>query len=306
VLVYAARRLAGAVPVLLAVALLVFLMLHLVPGDPARVVGGMDATDEQVREIRRELRLDDSLIVQFARFLSGAARGDLGKSYVTGEPVAVEVARRLGATIELAVASLVLTVLVGMAIGIVSARRPGSVMDTAGMASALVAVSIPTFWLGLLLQIVFSLWLGWLPSAGRTGPLSLVLPAVTLSAFSVAIVARMTRSSLLEVLGQDFVRTAEAKGLSPASVLLRHALWNALVPIVTILGLRFGYLLGGAVVTETVFAWPGLGRFIVASIKARDFPSIQGGILVMAACFVLVNLLVDLLYGWLDPRMRRA
>jgi ABC-type dipeptide/oligopeptide/nickel transport system permease component len=306
VLVYALRRLAGAVPVLLAVAALVFLMLHLVPGDPARVIGGMDATDDQVREIRRDLRLDDPLPVQFARFLAGAARGDLGRSYVTGETVAVEVARRLGATVELAVASLFLTVAVGMAIGIVSARRPGSALDTAGMAGALVAVSIPTFWLGLLLQIVFSLWLGWLPSAGRAGLASLVLPAVTLSAFSVAIVARMTRSSLLETLGQDFVRTAEAKGLSPAAVLLRHALLNALVPIVTILGLRFGYLLGGAVVTETVFAWPGLGRFIVASIKARDFPSIQGGILVMAACFVLVNLAVDLLYGWLDPRMRRA
>jgi ABC-type dipeptide/oligopeptide/nickel transport system permease component len=306
VLIYALRRLIGAVPVLLAVAMLVFLMLHLVPGDPARVVGGMDATDEQVREIRRELRLHDPLAVQFVRFLGGAVGGDLGRSYVTGEPVAVEVGRRLGATIELAVASLVLTVAVGMAIGIVSARRPGSVVDAAGMAGALVAVSIPTFWLGLILQIVFSLWLGWLPSAGRTGLVSLVLPAVTLSAFSVAIVARMTRSSLLEVLSQDFVRTAEAKGLSPAAVLLRHALLNALVPIVTILGLRFGYLLGGAVVTETVFAWPGLGRFIVASIKARDFPSIQGGILVMAACFVLVNLAVDLLYGWLDPRMRRA
>jgi ABC-type dipeptide/oligopeptide/nickel transport system permease component len=306
VVVYALRRLVGAVPVLLAVALLVFLMLHLVPGDPARVVGGMDATDEQVREIRRELRLDEPLPVQFARFLAGAVTGDLGRSYVTGEPVAVEVARRLGATIELAVASLLLTVALGMAIGIVSARRPGSVVDATGMAGALIAVSIPTFWLGLLLQIVFSLWLGWLPSAGRAGWASLVLPAVTLSAFSVAIVARMTRSSLLEVLGQDFVRTAEAKGLSPAVVLLRHALLNALVPIVTILGLRFGYLLGGAVVTETVFAWPGLGRFIVASIKARDFPSIQGGILVMAACFVLVNLVVDLLYGWLDPRMRRA
>jgi ABC-type dipeptide/oligopeptide/nickel transport system permease component len=306
VVVYALRRLVGAVPVLLAVALLVFHMLHLVPGDPARVVGGMDATDEQVREIRRELRLDEPLPVQFARFLASAVTGDLGRSYVTGEPVAVEVARRLGATIELAVASLLLTVALGMAIGIVSARRPGSVVDATGMAGALIAVSIPTFWLGLLLQIVFSLWLGWLPSAGRAGWASLVLPAVTLSAFSVAIVARMTRSSLLEVLGQDFVRTAEAKGLSPAVVLLRHALLNALVPIVTILGLRFGYLLGGAVVTETVFAWPGLGRFIVASIKARDFPSIQGGILVMAACFVLVNLVVDLLYGWLDPRMRRG
>jgi peptide/nickel transport system permease protein len=306
VLVYALRRLIGAVPVLVAVALLVFLMLHLVPGDPARVVGGMDATDEQVSEIRRQLRLDDPLALQFVRFVGGAVGGDLGRSYVTGEPVAVEVGRRLGATLELAVASLILTVAVGMAIGIVSARRPGSVVDAAGMAGALVAVSIPTFWLGLLLQIVFSLWLGWLPSAGRTGLVSLVLPAVTLSAFSVAIVARMTRSSLLEVLTQDFVRTAEAKGLSPAVVLLRHALLNALVPIVTILGLRFGYLLGGAVVTETVFAWPGLGRFIVASIKARDFPSIQGGILVMAGCFVLVNLAVDLLYGWLDPRMRRA
>jgi ABC-type dipeptide/oligopeptide/nickel transport system permease component len=197
-------------------------------------------------------------------------------------------------------------VLVGMTVGVVSAARAGGVADTLGMAGALLAVSIPSFWLGLILQIVFALQLGWLPSAGRGGLASLVLPALTLSAFSVAIVARMTRASLLEVLGQDFVRTAEAKGLPPRTVLLRHALRNALVPVVTVLGLRLGYLLGGAVVTETVFAWPGLGRFIVASIRARDFPSIQGGILVMAVGFVLVNLVVDVLYGVLDPRTRRA
>lgn len=304
--VFLLRRLAGAVPVLLAVTVLVFLMLHAVPGDPARVIGGTDATEEQVREIRRDLRLDDALPLQYARFLARAAAGDLGTSYVTGEPVALEVGRRLGATVELALASLVLTVLVGMTVGVVSAARAGGVADTLGMAGALLAVSIPSFWLGLVLQIVFALQLGWLPSAGRDGLASLVLPALTLSAFSVAIVARMTRASLLEVLGQDFVRTAEAKGLPPRTVLLRHALRNALVPVVTVLGLRLGYLLGGAVVTETVFAWPGLGRFIVASIRARDFPSIQGGILVMAVGFVLVNLVVDVLYGVLDPRTRRA
>ena len=305
-LVYALRRVVGAGPVLVAVSLLVFLMLHAVPGDPARVIGGMDTTDEMVQEIRRDLGLDDPLPLQYGRFLVRAVAGDLGRSYVTGEPVAREVGRRLGATVELALGSLVLTVVVGMTIGVMSAWRAGGVVDTAGMATALVALSIPTFWLGLLLQIAFSLQLGWLPSAGRAGVATLVLPAVTLSAFSVAIVARMTRASLLEVLHQDFVRTAEAKGLAPVVVLLRHALWNALVPIVTVLGLRLGYLLGGAVVTETVFAWPGLGRFIVASIKARDFPSIQGGILVMAVGFVLVNVIVDLLYGWLDPRTRRA
>jgi len=306
VFVFLLRRLAGAVPVLLAVTVLVFLMLHAVPGDPARVIGGTDATEEQVRDIRRDLRLDDALPLQYARFLARAAVGDLGKSYVTGEPVALEVGRRLGATVELALASLVLTVLVGMTVGVVSAARAGGVADTLGMAGALLALSIPSFWLGLILQNVFALQLGWLPSAGRGGLASLVLPALTLSAFSVAIFARMTRASLLEVLGQDFVRTAEAKGLPPRTVLLRHALRNALVPVVTVLGLRLGYLLGGAVVTETVFAWPGLGRFIVASIRARDFPSIQGGILVMAVGFVLVNLVVDLLYGVLDPRTRRA
>ncbi len=305
-LVYVARRVVGAVPVLLAVSVLVFLMLHLVPGDPARVVGGMDATDEQVADIRKDLGLDDALPVQYARFLGRAVTGDLGQSYVTGEPVAVEIGRRLGATVELAVASLLLTVLIGMTVGVISAVRAGGVADAVGMAGALVAVSIPSFWLGLMLQVLFALRLGWLPSAGRAGLASLVLPALTLSAFSVAIVARMTRASLLEVLGQDFVRTAEAKGLPPHAVLLRHALRNALVPIVTVLGLRLGYLLGGAVVTETVFAWPGLGRFIVASLRARDFPSIQGGILVMATGFVLVNLAVDVLYGWLDPRTRRA
>jgi peptide/nickel transport system permease protein len=306
VFAYALKRLAGALPVLVAVSVLVFLMLHAVPGDPARVIGGTDATDEMVRDIRRELQLDDALAVQYARFIVRAAAGDLGRSYITGEPVAVEVTRRLGATVELALASLALTVVVGMTVGVVSARRAGGIADTVGMTGALIAVSIPSFWLGLMLQVLFALRLGWLPSAGRAGFASLVLPALTLSAFSVAIVARMTRASLLEVLGQDYVRTAEAKGLSPLAVLVRHALRNALVPIVTVLGLRLGYLLGGAVVTETVFAWPGLGRFIVASIKARDFPSIQGGILVMAAGFVLVNLAVDLLYGWLDPRMRRA
>jgi len=306
VLVLLGRRLAGAIPVLLAVSALVFLMLHAVPGDPARVIGGMDASDAQVREIRGQLGLDDPLPVQYWRFLRRAVAGDLGRSYVTGEPVAAEVGRRLGATVELTLASLGLTVLVGMTVGVVSAARGGSVADAVGMAGALLAVSIPSFWLGLMLQIVFALQLGWLPSAGRTGVVSLILPALTLSAFSVAIVARMTRASLLEVLGQDFVRTAEAKGLSPNAVLLRHALRNALVPVVTVLGLRLGYLLGGAVVTETVFAWPGLGRFIVASIRARDFPSIQGGILVMAVGFVLVNVLIDVLYGVLDPRTRRT
>ena len=305
-LVLLGRRLAGAIPVLLAVSALVFLMLHAVPGDPARVIGGMDASDAQVREIRGQLGLDDPLPVQYWRFLRRAVAGDLGRSYVTGEPVAAEVGRRLGATVELTLASLGLTVLVGMTVGVVSAARAGSVADAVGMAGALLAVSIPSFWLGLMLQIVFALQLGWLPSAGRTGVVSLILPALTLSAFSVAIVARMTRASLLEVLGQDFVRTAEAKGLSPNAVLLRHALRNALVPVVTVLGLRLGYLLGGAVVTETVFAWPGLGRFIVASIRARDFPSIQGGILVMAVGFVLVNVLIDVLYGVLDPRTRRT
>ncbi len=305
-LVLLGRRLAGAIPVLLAVSALVFLMLHAVPGDPARVIGGMDASDAQVREIRGQLGLDDPLPVQYWRFLRRAVAGDLGRSYVTGEPVAAEVGRRLGATVELTLASLGLTVLVGMTVGVVSAARGGSVADAVGMAGALLAVSIPSFWLGLMLQIVFALQLGWLPSAGRTGVVSLILPALTLSAFSVAIVARMTRASLLEVLGQDFVRTAEAKGLSPNAVLLRHALRNALVPVVTVLGLRLGYLLGGAVVTETVFAWPGLGRFIVASIRARDFPSIQGGILVMAVGFVLVNVLIDVLYGVLDPRTRRT
>jgi ABC-type dipeptide/oligopeptide/nickel transport system permease component len=306
VLVHVARRAAAAVPVLLAVSALVFLMLHVVPGDPARVIAGTDATDELVRDIRTHLGLDDPLPVQYARFVLRALGGDLGKSYVTGEPVAREIGSRLGATAELTVASLVLTIAIGMSVGVLSATWPRRWVDALGMTGALVLLSIPTFWLGLMLQVVFSLRLGWLPSAGRSGLASLVLPALTLSAFSVAIVARMTRASMLEVLGQDFVRTAHAKGIAPVWVVLRHGLANALVPVVTVLGLRLGYLLGGAVVTETVFAWPGLGRFIVGAIKARDFPNIQGGILTMAAAFVLVNVAIDALYAWLDPRIRRS
>ena len=308
------RRLLLLVPVLMGVSVIVFLVLHLAPGDPAEIMLGAQATQEDRLRLRGELGLDDPLHVQYGRWLAHVARGDLGRSLWMRRPVLGEVLVRLQATLILTGTALFLSSIGGVALGILSATRPHSLLDRTSAVASLFGASMPVFWLGIVLMVIFSLTLGWLPASGMYAPYGggdlgdllrhLVLPALTLAAASVTIVARLTRSAMLEVLGQDYIRTARAKGLVERRVVVRHALKNALVPIVTVIGVQAGYLLGGAVLTETVFAWPGVGTLMVQGILARDIPLVQGCVLVVALTFVLVNLFVDTLYAWLDPRIR--
>jgi peptide/nickel transport system permease protein len=308
------RRLLLLVPVLIGVSVIVFLVLHLAPGDPAEIMLGPQATQEDRLRLRAELGLDDPLVTQYGRWLGHVLRGDLGRSLWMRRPVLGEVLVRLQATLILTGTALLLSSIGGVALGVVSATRPNSLLDRASAVASLFGASMPVFWLGIVLMVIFSLTLGWLPASGMYAPYGggglgdllshLVLPALTLAAASVTIVARLTRSAMLEVLGQDYIRTARAKGLVERRVVVRHALKNALVPIVTVIGVQAGYLLGGAVLTETVFAWPGVGTLMVQGILARDIPLVQGCVLVVALTFVLVNLSVDMLYAWLDPRIR--
>lgn len=301
---YIIRRLILSVPVLWGVVTLVFLALRLAPGDPAKIMAGEAAPPEVVETIRREFGLDQPLIVQYWIFLARMVRGDLGISVRTRRPVMVELWSRLPATAELAFASVLIATLFGITGGVISATRPNSCFDYICMVGALLGLSIPVFWFGLMALWIFSVQLGWFPVGGRGTIRHLVLPAITLGVSATGIIARMTRSSLLEVLRQEYIRTARAKGLSENAVNLRHALRNALIPVVTIVGLQIGGLLGGAVLTETVFAWPGVGRLVVDSILNRDYPVVQGAVIVMAAIFVLVNLSVDFMYSVIDPRIR--
>lgn len=301
---YLIRRLLLALPVLTGVALLVFGMVRMPPGDPAEMMAGVHATEEMVEKIRRDLGLDQPLHIQFARFMGGLFQGDLGTSIRTGKPVWDEVWERFPHTMELTAASMLIATVFGMLAGIISAARPYSLFDYTSMFLALVGISAPVFWLGLMLMLLFAVKLNWLPAAGSGTLAHLVLPAFTLAAASMALIARITRSSMLEVMRQEYVITARAKGLPEKTVVLRHALRNALIPVVTIIGLRFGTLLSGAVLTETVFAWPGVGRLMVDSISARDYPVVQGVVLLLAVTFVFINLAVDLLYGVLNPRIR--
>jgi ABC-type dipeptide/oligopeptide/nickel transport system permease component len=290
--------------VLLGVSVVVFVAIRLIPGDPAQLMAGQAATEEVVRQIRQSLGLDQPLPVQYLYFLRNVVRGDLGRSLFNGAPVVEELGQRFPRTVRLALASMAVASLIGIPAGILAATRRLTWVDTAVMVVALVGVSMPVFWLGLNLILVFSVRLQWFPAFGYETWRHLVLPSITLGAASAAVVARMTRSAMLEVLGQDYIRTARAKGLSERAVVNRHALRNALIPVVTILGLQLGTLLSGAVLTETVFAWPGVGRLLVDAVLARDYPIIQGTTLLIAATFVALNLAVDLLYGLLDPRIR--
>ncbi|MBI4277608.1 MAG: ABC transporter permease [Armatimonadetes bacterium] len=301
---YILRRLWATLPTLLGVTLIIFFAIRLLPGDPARLVAGLLASPEEVERIRRTLGLDRPAVVQYFDFLLNLLRGDLGTSTVTRAPVLAEILQRMSFTAGLATASVTLAVLLGLTAGIISAVRHYSSLDYAVMAMALFGISIPVFWLGLMLMLLFAVKLHWVPAGGYSGPASLVLPAVTLAAFSQAIIARMTRSSMLESLRQDYVRTARAKGLPQRTVVVRHALKNAMIPVITVVGLQFGTLLGGAVLTETTFAWPGIGRLLVNAISSRDYPMIQGIVILFAVTFTLVNLAVDLLYGYVDPRIR--
>jgi ABC-type dipeptide/oligopeptide/nickel transport system permease component len=304
VLTYVARRLLAAIPTLWGVATAVFIMARLLPGDPARVIAGLLATPEQVDLLRHQLGLDRPLPVQYVDFLAHLARFDLGTSAHFGTPVASEIGSRLPYTAELALAAAAISTVVGVLAGVAAALRRNTPVDLAVSAISVLGISMPAYWLGLMLIVVFAVQLRMLPVAGADSPAGIVLPAVTLALLSIGLVARMTRSSLLEVLGQDYVRTARAKGARPARVVLVHGLRNALVPILTALGLQLGALMGGAVLTESVFGWPGVGRLLLDSIFFRDYPMVQGLVLLFAVTYIVINLLVDLLYLYVDPRVR--
>lgn len=329
---YIIKRLLMIIPVIIGVSILSFLLIHLVPGDPARMMLGERATPQALAELRESLGLDDPLPVQYARFVNKAVHGDLGRSVRSKLPVTEEMARKFPATLELTLFALTIAVIVGGLAGIISAVRPYSLFDNLSMGMALFGVSIPIFWLGLMLIWLFGVKFHLLPPSGRlsigtelqtitnlylldsilTGNWKafkdalahIIMPAVALSTIPMAMIARVTRSSMLEVLGQDYIRTAWAKGLPGKLVIFRHALKNAFLPVLTVIGLQFGYLLGGAVMTEEIFSWPGVGRWLFVAITARDFPVVQGGILMVSLIFVTINLLVDILYTYVDPRIR--
>jgi len=305
VLTYLARRLLAVVPVLFGVTLAVFSMLFLVPGDPVKIMlAEFVTTPEQVARMREQLHLDEPILKQYGRFVGNALRGDLGTSIRSRRAVATEIGENVGSTAQLALASMAVAVAIGVPLGLTAALFRSSWFDAGSMIVALLGVSMPSFWLGLLLIFAFSLHLGWFPATGGGDLWHLVLPSVTLGMIASAIIARLTRSSMLEVLGQDYVRTARAKGLAWWGVVVRHALKNALIPVITIFGLQFGNLLAGAVIVETVFSRPGLGRLIVGGILAKDFPLVQGTVLFVATAYVLINVLVDLAYAYADPRIR--
>ena len=300
-----ARRFVAAVPVLVGVSIVVFLMVHLLPGDPATVMlRGAPATAEDIENLRRELGLEKPLYVQYTTYVSRVLQGDFGQSIHTRRSVAKEIAAVFPATLRLALAAMVIAIILGIMLGVIAALRQTTWLDTSSMGVALFGVSMPDFWIGLLLILIFSVQLGWFPSTGVGDVRHIVLPAVALGANFAAIIARLVRSSLLEVLRQDYMVTARAKGLGQRTVIFRHGLRNALIPLVTIMGLQFGNLLGGAVVIETVFARQGLGRLAITAILAKDFPLIQGVVLFSAVIYVLLNILVDSTYAFLDPRIR--
>ena len=303
-LTYLARRLLLTVPVLLGVATLVFALIHFIPGDPARAILGDAASETDIAQLRQQLGLDRPLAVQYVSFLGGLARADLGTSLRTGTPVAGQILERLPATFELAFAAIVVALAVAIPLGIAAAVWRGTVVDHTAMTLSLAGVSMPNFWLGPLLAIVFGVELGWLPVSGRGGFEHLVLPAVSLGAALAAVLARMTRASLVDQLHEPYTQAARARGVSRTRAVLRHAFRNSLIPIVTLAGLQVGAVLTGAVITETIFAWPGVGRLLVQSIGFRDYPMVQGCILLIAVTYVCVNLIVDLLYVVLDPRIR--
>jgi ABC-type dipeptide/oligopeptide/nickel transport system permease component len=305
VLTFVARRLLLAVPVLLGVIFAVMLTLDLIPGDPVALMLGDAATKENIARFREHLGLDKPLPVRYAQYLGQIARGDLGRSIQQNRPVVDELADAWPATLQLTLSALVLAALVGVTAGIVSAVWPNSLFDAMARLASLFGLSMPVFWTGLVLIVVFAFWLPWLPVGGTGSLAHLVLPSVALALPSIAMIARMTRSSVLDVLREDYVRTARSKGVAERLVVAKHTLRNAAIPILTLLGLQAGQLLGGAVLTETVFAWPGLGRLMVKAIFARDYVLLQGAVLVFALAFVVVNLVVDLSYGALDPRVSR-
>lgn len=298
------RRLLSTAVVVLGVVVLVFLLIHLIPGDPVDVMLGEAATAADREALRHQLGLDRPLTTQLGDYLGGLARGDLGQSLQQRRPIVELLAERIPATLELALAALAFTLVLALPLGLLAAVRRNSGWDRGAMAFSLLGVSIPNFWLGPLLILLFAVGLGWLPVSGRDAPGALILPALTLGLSLAAVLSRMVRSSVLEVLGEDFIRSAYARGLSTRQVLTRHALPNALLPVITVLGLQLGTLLAGAVITEVVFGWPGLGSLTIEAIQGRDYPLVQACVLLISLSYVLVNMLTDLLYAGIDPRIR--
>jgi peptide/nickel transport system permease protein len=329
---YIIKRLLALIPIIIGVALIVFLLVHFIPGDPAEIMLGERATREMVEELRESMGLNDPLYIQFWNFISNLVRGDLGRSIISNNPVKLELFEKFPATLELSIFAMIFAVIIGIPFGIFAATHQNSWFDNLSMFITLAGVSMPIFWLGLMLIWLFAVELGWLPPSARLSIgielqeitnfyvvdsiiqgnwkalidalKHLILPSVALGTIPMAIIARMTRSSMLEVLKQDYIRTAYAKGLKRQVVIYKHALKNAMIPIITVVGLQFGLLLGGAILTETIFSWPGLGRYLVEAIYSRDFPVVQSGILFFSITFVIVNLIVDLSYGIVDPRIQ--
>ena len=303
-LIYIGRRLVSMIPILLVVAVIIFLFLHMIPGDPAQVVAGPEASAQDIIQTRIKLGLDLPLHEQFLKFISGVVQGDLGNSYRTNMPVLEMIGDRIGPTIELSVVSMVWAIIAGMFAGVVAATNRGKWQDQITMFGAVAGISMPSFWLGLMLIELFAVQLGWLPSGGNTTYEHYILPSITLGSGVAAVIARFTRASLLETLGEDYVRTARAKGAQEWRVVWLHALRNALLPVVTMTGLQFGFLLGGSVVVEAVFSWPGMGSMLVDAVGMRDYPVIQAEMLLFAIQFMLINLLVDVLYAVINPQIR--
>lgn len=297
------RRLLLAIPTLFGVLVVAFLLLYIAPGDPVMSMVGERADEETIARLREELRLDDPLHVQFGHYVGNVVTGDLGESYITGRPIIRDIRERFPKTLQLAGAAMLLAASIGVTIGILSARHPGGLVDRFGLGLAYLGISFPVYWVGLLLILLFAVTLHWLPPSGSGGVRYLILPAFALGMRSIAFLARMTRSAMLDALGSDFVRTARAKGLAEKTVVVRHALRNAAIPIITVLGLDFGSYLTGSILTETIFSWPGIGRYVVNAISRRDLPAIQGAVLFLSTIFVLVNLLTDLAYAKADPRV---
>ncbi|OLB16796.1 MAG: peptide ABC transporter permease [Gemmatimonadetes bacterium 13_2_20CM_69_8] len=298
-----ARRLLLTLPTLLGVLVVAFLLLDVAPGDPVTAMVGERADSATIARLRAELHLDDPLPTQFGHYVWDVVRGDLGRSYITQRPIAQDLGERFPKTAELALAAMALAAVTGITLGVLSAVRPGGIVDRIAMLLSYLGVSFPVYWVGLLLILVFAVALKWLPPSGSGGLAYLVLPALTLGMRSIAFLARMTRAAMLDVLSSDFIRTARAKGLAERVVVLRHGFRNALVPVITVLGLDTGNYLTGSILTETIFGWPGLGRYVLTAIDKRDLPAIQGSILFMSVVFLVVNLITDLLYAKADPRV---
>lgn len=301
---YIYKRLIMLIPVLIGVTFLVFFILNLSPGDTATMIAGEGADAETIEAIRKEYGLDQPVIVQYGKYMWDLLHGDMGQSYLTKRDVFTTIAEAFPNTAKLAFWSILVAIAIALPIGIISATRQYSAVDNVGMVAALLGVATPNFWLGLMLIILFSLKLGWLPSGGMSGWKSYIMPAITLGTGDAALITRMTRSSMLEVVRQDYIRTALAKGVQEKAVIRKHALKNALIPVVTVIGLQFGGLLGGATLTETIFAWPGVGRLLVDAIKSKDTPLVLGGVIMLTITFSVINLLVDILYAFIDPRIK--